>query len=148
MKVLILIAALMGIGPCLFADGRAGHRNSTGLHDSSQQFLLIIRYKTDTPTPSADAMKTIGLHWGQFIGELGQSGKLVTGYRPGNNGKTISGNAKTITDRAFAGDGEIVSSIFIIKAASMEDASAIAQKCPIYEMGGSVEIRPLSNMTN
>jgi hypothetical protein len=139
MKKLLFIAALACISTCLFAQ-----QNTT---DSTRQFLLIMRYKSNMAAPSAEALKTIGQHWGQFIGELAQSGKLVTGYRPGNGGKTISGNGKAVKDGAYASDNEVVSSIFIIKAASLEEASAIAQKCPIYEMDGSVEIRPISTTT-
>jgi hypothetical protein len=39
-------------------------------------------------------------------------------------------------------------SIFVIKAANPEEATAIANKCPIYEMDDSVEIRPIINTTN
>lgn len=113
----------------------------------SRQMLLIIRYKADTPPPSQEEMKTIGAHWGNFIGELAQSGQLVTGYRPGTEGKTISGSAKTTKDGAY-GDKEVVSSIFVIRAGSMEQAAEIAKKCPIYEMDGSVEVRPISNTAN
>ena len=137
MKKLLFIVVLVCISPCLFAQ-----QNTT---DSARQFLLIIRYKSNMPAPSAEVMKTIGQHWGQFIGELAQSGKLVTGYRPGTDGKTISGNAKTTTDGAYASNNQVISSLFIIKAANLEEATAIAQKCPIYEMDGSVEIRPISN---
>ena len=135
MKKLLFIAALACISTAVFAQGNTA--------DSTQQFLLIIRYKSNMAVPSSEAMKTIGQHWGQFIGELAQSGKLVTGYRPGTGGKTISGNAKTTTDSVYAADNEVVSSIFVIKAANLEEATAIAQKCPIYEMDGSVEIRPI-----
>jgi hypothetical protein len=112
--------------------------------DSTKQFLLIIRYKANTPQPSQEEIKTIGAHWGAFIGDLAQSGKLVTGYRPGTEGRTISGTAKRAKDGAY-GDKDVVSSIFVIKAGSMEEATEIAKKCPIYEMDGSVEVRAIVN---
>jgi hypothetical protein len=154
MKQLFLIAALACISTGLFAHANSGHTRNTksASHpsapaDSTQQFLLIIRYKSNMAAPSPEAMKTMGQHWGQFISELAQTGKLVTGYRPDIGGKTISGNAKTATDAVYAADNEVVSSIFVIKAANLEEATAIAKKCPIYEMDGSVEIRPLINTT-
>jgi hypothetical protein len=149
MNKLILIAALTCISATLFAHAnpnRLAHANAVTPADSIQQFLLIIRYKPAMPTPSAETMKTIGQHWGQFIGELARSGKLVTAYRPGTDGQTISGNAKTAKDSPYASDKEVVSSIFVIKAANLEEASAIARKCPIYEMDGSVEIRSIINI--
>jgi hypothetical protein len=142
MKKMLLLAALTCTGTSLFAHGRAG-----APRDSTKQFLLIIRYKADAPPPSQDEMKTIGEHWGAFIGDLAKSGKLVMGYRPGTEGKTISGNAKTIREGTY-GDKEVVSSIFVIRAGSLEEAAEIAKKCPIYEMDGSVEVRPISNTAN
>ena len=135
MKKFYLIAAFACISDFLFAQANSG--------DSAQQFLLIIRYKPNLPAPSAEALKANGQHWGQFIGQLAQSGKLIAGFRPGTDGKTISGNSQTMKDGVYAGDKEVVSSIFVIKAASLEEASAIAKNCPIYEFDGSVEIRSI-----
>lgn len=142
MKKFILLAALACASVSLFAHGRAGFPG-----DSTKQFLLIVRYKANTPLPSQEELKTIGAHWGAFIGELAQNGKLVTGYRPGKEGKTISGGSKTVTEGTYA-DREVVSSILVIKAGSMEEAAEIAKKCPIYEMDGSVEVRALINTAN
>lgn len=139
---MIILAALVCAGTSVFAHDRADLPG-----DSTKQFLLIVRYKADMPPPSQEEMKTIGAHWGAFIGELAQSGQLVTGYRPGREGKTISGNAKTIREGVY-GDKEVVSSIFVIRAGSMEEATEIAKKCPVYEMDGSVEVRPVSNTAN
>ena len=135
MKKILFLTALVCAAISVFARGSA--RIS---RDSTKQFLLIIRYKANTPPPSQEEMKTIGAHWGAFIGQLAQSGKLVTSYRPGAEGKTITGTSKTAREGAY-GDKEVVSSIFVIKADSMEQAEEIAKKCPIYEMDGSVEVR-------
>ena len=78
------------------------------------------------------------------MGGLAQTGALVTGYRPTGAGKTISGIEKIEKDSVYVANGEMVSSFVIIKATSLEDASVIAKKCPIFEFGGSVEVRPLS----
>jgi hypothetical protein len=126
MKKMILLAALVCAGTSLFAHGRAGVPG-----DSARQFLLIVRNKVGTPQPTQEELKTIGAHWGAFIGELAQSGKLVMGYRPGKDG-------------AY-GDKEVLSSVFVIKAGSLEEAAEMAKKCPIYEMDGSVEVRAIVN---
>jgi hypothetical protein len=68
---------------------------------------------------------------------------LVTGYRPAGTGKTISGKEKVEKDSVYIANKELVSSLIIIKATSLEEAGVIAKKCPIYEFDGSVEIRPL-----
>jgi hypothetical protein len=116
--------------------------------DRTPQFLLIVRYTPGMATPSAEALNSNSQHWVAFMGGLAQSGELVTGYRSGTDGKTIFGVARMGKDGAYASDKEVVSSIIVIRAAGMDEASAIAQKCPIYEFDGSVEIRPVLQTTN
>lgn len=59
----------------------------------------------------------------------------------------ISGSAKVEKGGAY-GDKKVVSSIFVIKTGSMEQATEIAKKCPIYEIDGSVELRAIVNTAN
>ena len=113
--------------------------------DSTHQYLFIVRYNTTAPRLSDDATKSNIQHWGAWIGQLAQTGKLVTAYRPGTGGKTISGTAKTAKDGPYPDDKAVVSSIFIIKAANQEEADTIARTCPIYETDGSIEIRPITD---
>jgi hypothetical protein len=110
-----------------------------------QQYILIVRYNPNAPKLSDDAVKANQQHWSAWIGQLAQGGKLVTAYRPAAGGKTISGTAKTAKDGPYAIDKEVVSSIFIIRTASQDEADAIAKTCPIYETGGSIEIRPITD---
>jgi hypothetical protein len=136
--LIVLITVLTGISSRLFARSGAGHS------DSVRQYLLIVRSNPHMPAPAAEAVQSNEQHWGQFIGELAQGGKLVTGFRPATGGMTISGSAKIAKDGVYSADKEVVSSIFVIRAASLAEASEIAKKCPIYEMAGSVEIRPVA----
>jgi|SRR6185437_2881109 len=114
----------------------------------AKQYMLIVRYRTDTPAPSVDLMKTNGQHWGEFIGDLAKSGKLVSGLRPQQAGRTITGRDKTVQENAYMGDKAVVSAFFVVKAASLDEATEIAKKVPIYELGGSVEIREVMNNAN
>lgn len=116
--------------------------------EADKQFMLIVRYRTDAPAPDAELMKTNGLHWGEFIGGLVKSGKLVTGLRPQQTGRTISGKDKSVQEGAYVADKAVVSSFFVVKAGSLDEATEIAKQCPIYELGGSVEIREVMNMGN
>ena len=115
---------------------------------SVKQFMLIVRYRTDAPAPDAELIKTNGQHWGAFIGDLAKSGTLVTGLRPQQTGRTIAGKDKVVQEGAYAGDKAVVSSFFVVKAGSLDEATEIAKRCPIYELGGSVEIREVMNMAN
>ncbi|PUZ24949.1 hypothetical protein DCC81_11570 [Chitinophaga parva] len=113
--------------------------------DVAKEYMLIVRYRTNAPAPSADVVKTNGQHWGEFIGDLAKSGKLVSGLRPKPTGRTITGQDKTVQESAYMGDKPVVSAFFVVKAASLDEATEIAKQVPIYELGGSVEIREVMN---
>ncbi|WP_161596767.1 YciI family protein [Chitinophaga vietnamensis] len=109
-----------------------------------KQYMLIVRYNTDAK-PDPATIKDNMQHWGAFIGGLAQEGKLVTGLRPAQEGRTISGKDKAVKEGPYVANNDIVSSFFVVKAADLDDATTIAKKCPIYELGGSVEIRAVMN---
>jgi hypothetical protein len=136
MKKLILLLAVILTSTILFANPHPA--------DSARQYLLIVRYKTNAPKLSDDAIRTNRQHWGVWIGHLAETGKLITGYRPTADGKTISGAGKTAKGEPYGADKEVVSSIFVIRAASPDEADGIARTCPIYETDGSIEIRPIT----
>lgn len=70
--------------------------------------------------------------WGAWMGGLQANDQLVSGGSPLHySGKTISSD-KVVTDISAAELKEIVSGYSIIKAASMDDAIAIAKQCPIF----------------
>lgn len=139
MKRMLLMAGLVIACSQGFAQQQAG---------TAKQFMLIVRYRTDAPAQDAELIKTNGQHWGEFIAGLAKSGKLITGLRPQQAGRTISGKEKTVQEGAYSGDKAVVSSLFVVKAGNFEEATDIARKCPIYELGGSVEIREVMNTAN
>ena len=143
MKKLVILLVTALTGATLSARSLASQPA-----DSIHQYLLIVRYNSAAAKLPDDAMNTNIQHWGAWIGQLAQTGKLVAAYRPANGGQTISGTAKTAKDGPYAGDKEVVSSVFIIKAANLDEAGAIAKTCPIYETDGSIEIRQITDTTH
>ncbi|RFM32417.1 YciI family protein [Chitinophaga silvisoli] len=141
MKRTYLLAALMCLGS-LVSFGQSGNTST------DKQFLLIFRFKSNFTPPSQDSIQANIRHWQEYMGDLGKTGKPVSGFRPSNEGETISGTAKTVHKGVYVANNELVSSFIIIKAASMNEAGEIAKKCPIFDFDGSVEIRPLQNTAN
>jgi hypothetical protein len=140
MKKLLILLVIAHTSAALYAHPLPGRPA-----DSTRQYLFIVRYNTTAPKLSDDALKTNIQHWGAWIGQLAQTGKLVTAYRPGNGGQTIAGAAKTAKDGPYPDDKAFISSIFIVKAINQEEAATIARTCPIYETDGSIEIRPITD---
>ena len=134
MKKYFLVAIFLFAGTALFAQQKV-----------KSQFLLIVRFKADFKPASDDAVKTNIQHWQEYMINLGKSGALVAGYRPANEGLTVSGTGKALKPTPYIADNELVSSVIVINAVDMDAAKAIADKCPVFEFGGSVEVRAVTN---
>jgi len=115
---------------------------------ATQQYMLIVRFRSDFVPPSGDVIAKNIKAWQDYMGELGKAGKIAGGYRPGNTGETISGSAQTTKSGPYVANNELVSSFLIVNAKDMDEARAIAKKCPVFEFNGSVEIRQLQNTAN
>ncbi len=138
MKKLTLIIALLCFTSFAFGQQIVNAGKS--------QYLLIIRFKTDFKPTSDDVVKNNIKKWQEYMGGLAKSGSLVSGYRPASDGLTISGTEKSIKSTPYISDGEQISSVIIITAENTDAAKTIADKCPVFEFGGSVEVRPVMNM--
>jgi len=136
MKKLLFIAAFLCACLTSFAQQKA---------ETKSQYLLIVRFKTDFK-PATDTTISVNIkHWQAYMGSLAQSGKIAGGYRPSGDGVTISGTQKSIANTPYTSNNDLLSSILIINADDLNDAKAIATKCPALELGGSVEVRPIMN---
>ena len=111
------------------------------------QYILIIRSKADIKA-SQDEIKTNISHWMAYMGDLGKNGKIAGGYRLPTNGVTLKGPDKKEATTPYIANGEEVSSFLIINAADLTEARQIAAKCPVFELGGNVEIRAIQNTAN
>jgi hypothetical protein len=136
-KLIILSILLIACTSSLFAQ--------QVINPGKSQFLFIIRFKADFKPASDEAVKNNVKKWQEYMGGLAKSGSLAGGYRPASEGLTISGTEKSVKSNAYISDGELISSVLIINAPDMDAAKSIADKCPVYEFGGSVEVRPVMN---
>ncbi len=84
--------------------------------------------------------------WGVWMENLAKEGKLVDGLPLGMEGKVVQGDGTTITDGPFAEGVEYVGGYLIVNASSLDEAAEIALGCPIFEHGGTVEVRETMNM--
>jgi hypothetical protein len=83
--------------------------------------------------------------WNAWTNELLAAGRLA-GAHPLDHpptGKTVRGRERVVTDGPYAESKDLVSGTVIVEAASLEAASDLARGCPIFELDGSVEVRPV-----
>jgi hypothetical protein len=81
--------------------------------------------------------------WYTWADELARQGRGNVGAPLDNVGKAVRGHERVVTDGPYAESKDLVTGAMIIDAASLDDAVEVARRCPTYEFGGSVEVRPV-----
>ena len=109
-----------------------------------KEFMLLYKggdpswMENTTPEDMAASMD----RWGAWMGKLQEDEQLVSGGSPLSYTGISLDKDGVITDLASVEIKELVSGYSIIRAASIEDATAIARKCPIFEYPSiTVEVR-------
>ena len=77
-----------------------------------------------------------------WLDRLVREGKMKTGQRLGNRGKTVS-RKKVMTDGPFGEAKEVIGGYWFIVASSLEEAAQIAEENPCLKHGLFYEIRPI-----
>ncbi len=109
------------------------------------KFMFIFRgggYATPAEISPTDVQAHLA-RWAAWSGELAAAGKLVGGQPLAHPpaGKTVRGRDRVVTDGPYAESKDLVSGTLIIEADTLDEATALARGCPIFEHDGSVEIR-------
>jgi hypothetical protein len=108
------------------------------------EFLYLYRggQRGRTPEQSQQIMQK----WLNWMKELTASGNLKDPGQPlEEEGKVVNGKG-TVTDGPYAEAKDLVGGFTLIEADNLARAAALAGGCPILEVGGSVEIRPIMKM--
>jgi hypothetical protein len=80
------------------------------------------------------------------MGQLAQEGKLHSPGAPLQNAGKVVAKGSVVTDGPFTEGKEIVGGYLIVKAKDINEAASISKGCPIFEVGGTVEIREIAPM--
>jgi hypothetical protein len=84
--------------------------------------------------------------WGAWIKQLTEKGTFKAGEPLEQGGKVLSGKNKTLTDGPYAEAKDVIGGYLLVTARSLDDATEIARGCPIFDHGGTVEVRPVMKM--
>ncbi len=84
--------------------------------------------------------------WGVWMQQLAEEGKLIDGLPLSKPGKVVEKQGDIIHDGPFAEGTEVVGGYMIINATTLEEAVNISKGCPIYEKGGTTEVREILNL--
>ena len=84
--------------------------------------------------------------WMKWMESLGQKGILVGGEPLQSTGKFVSGSKKVVTDGPFVEAKELVGGYLVVNAKDINDAVEISKGCPIFDVDGNLEVRPILKM--
>ena len=85
--------------------------------------------------------------WKVYMEGLGAAGKLRGGAPLGSDGVTLNGGENAEQAGSAGGDAQVNGYILLV-ADSLDEAKNLAQDCPIFAFGGSLEIRECLDMGN
>ncbi|HMA70102.1 MAG TPA: YciI family protein [Xanthobacteraceae bacterium] len=107
------------------------------------EFLFLFR-GSNLQARSPEQMQESIQKWVAWFKELNEKGVIK---EPGNpldrSGKVVRGHGKDVHDGPYAEAKDLVNGYLLVETATIDQAVALARGCPIFEDGGSVEVRPI-----
>ena len=95
---------------------------------------------------SPDQIQEHMKHWTTWMESLSRKGIWDGGEPLGVEARVVKGPRQPITDGPYTEAKEAVSGYVILKTDSIEKACEISRECPLFEIGGVVEVRPIGSM--
>jgi hypothetical protein len=114
-----------------------------------KDFLLVFRtdYNNMPKDPSPEQMQATTKRWMDWIGGIAAQNKLTDrGNSLVPSGKVLKAD-NVIADGPYTEIKECIVGYSIVKADSIENATELANGCPILAIGGNVEVREIRVMT-
>ncbi len=109
------------------------------------EFIFLYR-GSSRPTSPQDA-QALMQKWMTWLQDLAKRGHIKDQGQPLDPvGKVVSGKQQTVTDGPFAEAKDLVGGYSLILAKDLDEAAALSKDCPIFDRGGSVEVRPVMKM--
>ena len=106
----------------LFRISEAGQREAMGTPERAQQSMQL------------------WLHW---MRELEAGGHLKDRGQPLDRTGKVVRNKHVVTDGPYTEAKDLVAGFIIVEARDMAEAVELSSGCPMFDGGGSVEIRPV-----
>jgi hypothetical protein len=109
------------------------------------QFVYL--YRGGEAGRSPEKMQQTMQKWMAWLKELTEKGHIKDQGQPlERSGKLVKGKHKTVTDGPFAEAKDVVGGYTLIEARDLEQAVELSKGCPILEVDGAVEVRPVMKM--
>ena len=110
------------------------------------EFVFLYR-GGERPVGSPEQMQRQMQKWMGWMKELTEKGHIKDpGHPLERTGKLVTGTQKTITDGPFAEAKDVVGGYTLVQARDLSHAVALTSGCPILDIGGFVEVRPVMQL--
>lgn len=108
------------------------------------QFMLFVRggYDSEANLSPKEIQQRIE-KYRQWAGNLAANDKLVSANKITDEPRILVKNNGAFTVQTPDLTADTVGGYFVIEAADYPEAMALAQECPIFEHGGSLEVREI-----
>lgn len=108
------------------------------------KFVLFLRDATDSyPNMGPEQMQAIVQRYVAWRAKVQKDGRSIMGHKlHDDQGRVVSGKgaAVKVTDGPYAEAREVMGGLFVIEAASYDEAVELAKDCPHLDFG-TIEIR-------
>ena len=85
--------------------------------------------------------------WMAWFKEMAEKGHLKDRGLPLERaGKLVEGKQKAVTDGPFAEAKDVIGGFTLIEAHDLDQAIQLSKGCPILEVDGAVEVRPVMKL--
>jgi len=107
-----------------------------------KEYMLLFRSSSDALKGSAEELQQQVVRWKSWLDKLAAEGTFGSGGKRLNAaGTTIRGRERRTVDGPYAEGKEVVGGYMTIKARDLGEAVEIVKGCPIFDIGGSAEVR-------
>ena len=111
------------------------------------EFVYLYR-GGERPSGSPEQMQQHLQKWMGWLKELTDKGHIKDpGHPLERGGKIVKGRPKTVTDGPFAEAKDVVGGYTLVQAKDLADAVELSSGCPILDIGGFVEVRPIMRLS-
>src|SRR5580693_7141228 len=112
--------------------------------ESKSGYMLIFRGYDWHNGLSPEQMQQVADQWRSWFNRLSDQGAVTAGNPLEATGKIVSGKGgRVVADGPFAESKEAIGGYFLLNVETLEEATKIAQQCPLLAFGVAVEVRPM-----
>ncbi len=108
---------------------------------------FVYLYRNAERPPNPEKMQQQMQKWMTWLKELQTKGHIKDAGHPlERSGKLVKNSGKSISDGPFAEAKDVIGGYTLVEAKDLAQAAELAGGCPIFNVGGYVEVRPVMKM--